>query len=112
MQYRSKEVVSRANLFVRLFTFLLLLSSFGFAQPSSEEDKLTSRLNFGSSLPGKILSQRSMVLYEIAYTAEELKEVHKYFQQAGIDAVSYLDMDYVLSGIDPSRVLSNYFNTR
>ena len=94
------------------FIFLFSISAFCFGQPSSEEDKLTSQLNFGSSLPGGILSQRSVVLYEITYTDEELKEVQKYFQQAGIDAVSYLDVDYVLSGIDPSRVLSNYFKTR
>lgn len=95
-----------------LFIFLFSISAFCAAQPSSEEDNLTSRLNFGSSLPKGILSQRSIVLYEIAYTNEELQEVQKHFQQAGIDAVSYLDVDYVLSGIDPSRVLSNYFNTR
>lgn len=94
------------------FIFLFSISVFCLGQPSVEEDKLTSRLNFGSSLPAGILSQRSLVLYEISYTDDELKEVQKYFQQAGIDAVSYLDVDYVLSGIDPSRVLSNYFKTR
>jgi hypothetical protein len=53
-----------------------------------------------------------MVLYEISYTKEELQETQKYFQQAGIDAVAYLDVDYVLSGIDPSRIYSNSFASR
>jgi hypothetical protein len=53
-----------------------------------------------------------LVLYEPGYTKEELQEAQKYFQQAGIDAVNYLDIDYVLSGPDPSRTFFNYFNTR
>jgi hypothetical protein len=91
---------------------LTLLSFFSFCQPSAEEDKFTSHLNFGSSLPQGVCSQRSVVLYEPAYTNVELQEIQKYFQQAGIDAVAYLDVDYALSGIDPSRVYSNHFNNR
>lgn len=114
MQYRSDNFVFSPNQIVKSFFvhFLLLSSLFSFSQPSFEEDKLTARLNFGSSLPPGLLSHRSMVLYEIAYTKPELQEIQKYFQQAGIDAVAYLDVDYVLSGIDPSRVYSNLFASR
>ena len=114
MQYHLKGIVSQSNSLVRYLIFSILLSGsiIGFAQPSLEEDKLTFKLNFGSVLPAGILSQRSLVLYEIAYTPKELQEAQKYFQQAGIDAVAYMDVDYVLSGIDPSRGFSNYFNTR
>lgn len=94
------------------FTFFILLSAVCYSQPSTEEDKLTVNLNFGSSLPSGLLSGRSVVLYETAFTQTELKETQKYFQQAGIDAVAYLDVDYVLSGIDPIRGYSKHFNNR
>jgi hypothetical protein len=114
MQYQGCKIVFSPNRIVKsyFFIFSLLISFSGLSQVLSEEDKLISRLNFGSSLPSGILSHRSMVLHEITYTKDELQEIQKYFQQAGIDAVAYLDVDYVLSGIDPSRVYSNYFNAR
>lgn len=114
MQYQSGAVVFSSNRIVKSYfvVVFLLISSFSFSQPSSEEDRLTSKLNFGSSLPSGILSNRSMVLHEISYTKEELQEAQKYFQQAGIDAVAYLDVDYVLSGIDPARIYSNSFASR
>jgi hypothetical protein len=114
MQYHVYRIVSHPNSFVRYLIsfFLFSYSAIGLAQPSQEEDKLTSKLNFGSSLPSGFLSYRAIVLYEIAYPQNELREVQKYFQQAGIDAVAYMDVDYVLSGIDQSRMFSNYFNTR
>lgn len=93
-------------------SFFFLISFLGLSQPSAEEEKMVSKLNFGSSLPQGILSHRSIVLFEIVYTKDELQEIQKYFQQAGIDAVAYLDVDYVLSGIDPSRVYSNVFTSR
>ncbi|GHN00115.1 hypothetical protein WSM22_16040 [Cytophagales bacterium WSM2-2] len=99
---------------MRYLTFfsLQLISFVVFSQPSSEEDKLTANLNFGTSLPSGILTGRAIVLYEIAYTQAELQEAQKYFQQSGIDAVAYMDMDYVLAGIDPARVYSKYFTSR
>lgn len=84
----------------------------GNAQSISEEDKLVKNLNFGSDLPVGLLAGRSLVLYEQAYTQSELQEAQKYFQQAGIDAINYLDIDYVLAGPDPSRTFFNYFNSR
>jgi hypothetical protein len=114
MQYHLITLVSHPNSFVRYLISLVLLSFSVavFGQPSSEEDKLTSRLNLGSSLPKGFLAQRSMVLYEISYTDKELKDIQKYFQQAGIDAVAYMDVDYVLSGVDPCRMFSAYFTNR
>jgi hypothetical protein len=114
MQYQLKRTVSHPNSLVRYLFILFILSCSvaAFAQPSQEEDKLTSKLNFGSSLPAGILSQRSLVLYEIAYTDKELQDVQKYFQQAGIDAVAYMDVDYVLSGVETKRMFSNYFTNR
>ena len=99
---------------MRFLSFLYFLSSFFLcgAQPTSQEDKLTMNLNFGSDLPPGLLAGRSLVLYEPAYTMAELQEAQKYFQQAGIDAINYLDIDYVLSGPDPSFTFFNYFNSR
>ncbi len=91
------------------FLGLFFLSS---AQPSQEEEKLTTNLTFGSDLPAGLLASRSIVLYESGFTMAELEEAQKYFQQAGIDAISYIDIDYVLAGADPSRVFSDYFNLR
>jgi hypothetical protein len=93
-------------------SFLLLTFLLSHAQPSTEEDRLTNNLSFGSDLPPGLLAGRSLVLYEPAYTMAELQEAQKYFQQAGIDAINYLDIDYVLAGPDPSRTFFNYFNSR
>ncbi len=92
--------------------FFQLLFFFGYAQPSTEEEKLTAKLDFGSDLPPGLLKGRAIVLYEPTYTLAELREAQKYFQQAGIDAINYLDVDYVLAGPDPSRTFFNYFTTR
>ncbi len=109
-----RETVSMGKIIVRFLSFFYFLSSFFLcdAQPTSEEDKLTANLSFGSDLPPGLLAGRSLVLYEQAYTMAELQEAQKYFQQAGIDAINYLDIDYVLSGPDPSQTFFNYFNTR
>ncbi len=95
-----------------LFLLFLPLSFLGHAQSSTEEDRLTNSLSFGSDLPPGLLAGRSLVLYEPAYTMTELQEAQKYFQQTGIDAINYLDIDYVLAGPDPSRTFFNYFNNR
>ena len=109
-----KKFVSVKKIIVRFLSLSFFLLSFllGNAQSLTEEDKLTKDLNFGSDLPPGLLAGRSLVLYEPAYTTAELQEAQKYFQQAGIDATNYLDIDYVLAGPDPSRTFFNYFNTR
>lgn len=99
---------------MRRFFCLYLFVHFTFwisAQPT-EEENLMSNLNFGVDLPKGILGNRSVVLYEIDYTPQELQETQKYFQQAGIDAVSFLDIDYVLAGAEIAPLFSNYFNSR
>jgi hypothetical protein len=93
-------------------SFFLLSFFLSYAQSSQEEDKFISNLTFGSDLPPGLLAGRSLVLYESSYTLTELQEAQKYFQQTGIDAINYLDIDYVLAGADPSRTFFNYFNTR
>lgn len=106
--------VSKEKIIVRFIVFIFLLSScfWCVAQSSSEEDKFLNNMNFGSSLPTGLLAGKSIALYESNFTMDELQEAQKYFQQSGIDAVNYLDIDYVLAGADPSRTYANYFNTR
>ncbi len=98
------------------FRFLFFIFSFSlnlaFSQVMPEEEELISRLNFGSDLPKDLLAARSVIFFQTSYTSAELETIQKYFQQTGIDVVAYLDIQQVLSGIDPSRVFANYFNTR
>jgi len=109
-----KRFVSIKKIIVRFLflSFFQICVFFGQAQSLSEVDKLINNLNFGSDLPPGLLAGRSLVLYEIGYTPTELQDAQKYFQQAGIDAINYLDIDYVLAGPDPSRTFFNYFNNR
>ncbi len=84
----------------------------GYSQSLHEEAELTSRLNFGTDLPKDLLAARSIVFYQSSYTSRELETIQMYFQQTGIDAVAYLDIQRVLSGIDVQRIFSSYFITR
>lgn len=108
------DAVSKSKKPVRAFMLCGLLISWFISggQPTSEEEKLTSNLTFTSDLPAGLLAGRSLVLFEPGYTPAQLQEAQKYFQQAGIDAINYLDIDYVLSGTDPSAIYFNYFTTR
>src|SRR6266487_3245734 len=95
----------------RLLFFIFFYSfNAAFSQVMPEEEELISRMNFGGDLPKDLLTARSIVFFQAGYTAAELETVQKYFQQAGIDAVAYLDIQKVLSGMDPSRLFANYFN--
>jgi hypothetical protein len=108
------NLVSLKKIIVRFLALSLFLFSFilSQAQRSAEEDRLINNLNFSSDLPPGLLAGRSLVLYEQTYTMQELQDAQKYFQQAGIDAISYVDIDYVLAGPDPSLSFFNYFNSR
>jgi hypothetical protein len=95
-----------------LFFIFSITLNLAFPQIMPEEEELISRLNFGSDLPKDLLASRSVVFFQSSYTETELETVQKYFQQTGIDAVGYLDIHRVLSGMDPSRAHANYFNVR
>jgi hypothetical protein len=99
---------------VRIFTaFLLLLSGFEtLAQLAGEEPVLFDGLRSGAALPEKLLSTRSAVIYPYEMTAKELRAVQQSFQQTGIDAIAYFDIDLVLAGKDVTRALTFYFNKR
>jgi hypothetical protein len=100
--------------FVKLLLFVLLfaIAVRVAAQPLSEKDRVTKKFAFTEVIPEKLLSGRSVVLYEEAITNTELEETQKMFQQAGIDAVAYFITDHVLAGPDPERAFATYLTNR
>lgn len=99
---------------MRLFAaFLLFVSGFeALAQLTITKEDFYDRLERQSSLPEKLLSTRSAVIYPSTMTRTELQEVQKSFQETGIDAIAYFDMDLILAGVDVRRALGYYFNRR
>lgn len=97
---------------MRILAALLLSFALGAQAQSTEENALTASLSIGAALPTDLLSTRSVVLFQNAVTKADLEETQKYFQQTGIDAVCYFDIDYVLGGVDTRRAFANYFSFR
>ncbi len=98
---------------MRLLTLLLLFVTGAIhAQIPVGENELLSRLKAGSLLPEKLLSARSVVFYPINMTMKELEQAQQYFQRTGIDAVLYVESDYLAAGRDPSVALAEYMNAR
>lgn len=81
-------------------------------RPLPEIARLTSDLTLSESAPAELLATRSIVLFRNNYSNEELTQIQKAFQQIGIDAVLYLDIERVMSGFDPERAFSTYFTSR
>lgn len=92
------------------FLFILVLSAK--AQIPIGETALLSRLTTGQELPEKLLSTRSVVFYPYTMGLKELERVQDYFQRTGIDAVIYLENDFLAAGRDPSVALAEYLNAR
>lgn len=62
--------------------------------------------------PETLLSGRSAVLYDVQLTKAQLAEMQQSFQQIGIDAVAYFDIDHVFAGTDPTRAFAEYLTNR
>jgi hypothetical protein len=92
--------------------FLVILSLYAAAQTPSEKELLFARCNLGNSVPEKILSMRSIVLYDKSLTEAELEETQKMFQQTGIDAVAYFNINRTLAGPDINTVFTKYLISR
>jgi len=91
--------------------FILLSGSVSGQIPVGEAEML-SRLKPGQRLPEKLLSTRSVVFYPYTMTMKDLEQVQDYFQRTGIDAVVYLEIDFLAAGRDPSVALAEYLNAR
>jgi hypothetical protein len=97
---------------VRALIFLLFISTYASAQIPVGEQEMLGRLTAGTILPEKLLSTRSVVFYPINMSMKELEMVQKNFQRSGIDAVVYLEMDFLAAGRDAAVALAEYLNTR
>jgi len=71
-----------------------------------------SRIKPGNSIPEKLLSTRTAVFYPYFFTSQDLEKIQLSFQKTGIDAVMYLDGDFVYSGRDPLVALAELLNKR
>ncbi len=99
----------------RLKTVLILMivtTSASWAQLPVGEEALLARLTPGAVIPEKLLSTRSVVFYSYDMPGKDLKKAQEYFQRSGIDAVLYIESDYLAAGRDPSVALAQYLNAR
>jgi hypothetical protein len=69
-------------------------------------------LLFSDVAPDGLLSSRSIVLYDNGLGYDELAEAQGAFQQIGIDAVLYFDIDKVQAGTEPARAYAAYLVSR
>ncbi|MEX1241294.1 MAG: hypothetical protein WEB30_16350 [Cyclobacteriaceae bacterium] len=97
---------------MRLTVFFLFIFSSVKAQIPLGEQQLMSRLKAGVMLPEKLLSTRSVVFYPYTMPMKELETVQEYFHRTGIDAVLYMESDFLAAGRDPSVALAEYLNAR
>jgi hypothetical protein len=75
-------------------------------------ERFTKDLKISETAPAELLSTRSLVLFENSYKIEELNKIQSAFQQIGIDADFYLDIEKVLAGMDTERAFATYFTIR
>jgi hypothetical protein len=90
-----------------ILVFLILLPI-----GSQAQDRLITQLKTSETAPAGLLSSRSLVLFGDGYTIDELTRIQGSFQQIGIDADFYVDVNKVLAGVDAERAYSAYFTTR
>ena len=115
MEYKIQSSIFsfKVKLEVRLaILFVFFLSWTAGAQIPVGEQEMLSRLNAGQILPEKLLSTRSVVFYPHTMTLKELDQIQAYFQRTGIDAVVYIEGDFLAAGRDPSVALAEYLNAR
>ena len=97
---------------MRIPVLLLFLSYCAHGQIPVGDADLLSRLKTGVQLPEKLLSTRSVVFYPYTMSMKELEKSQDFFHRAGIDAVVYMETDFLAAGRDPSVALAEYLNAR
>ena len=95
-----------------LIYFSLILANPLFAQYAANEKAWVEQLSLSSGLPEKLLSSRSVVFYDYRLTEKELKEVQQSFQQTGVDAVAYFELDRLMAGKDITKAFGQYLLKR
>lgn len=101
--------ISRVRYFNAIL-FIVLFSATAYCQ--GVHASFFRKLKSGAPLPEKLLSTRSVVVYPHTMTQKNLEDIQLSFQQSGIDAVAYFDIDVLLAGKDMSRALAFNFNKR
>lgn len=71
-----------------------------------------SGLTYTDRAPDKLLASRVAVIHTSDFTDDELAEIQKWFQQAGIDAVAYFNEGYIFAGPDFTKYFSDYCTSR
>jgi hypothetical protein len=89
----------------------MLVSGLGMIS-SQAQQPLASKLEIVDGAPAGLLASRTAVFYDQSVTFAELAELQGGFQQIGIDAVAYFDVDKVTAGLEPSRAFAAYLNSR
>jgi hypothetical protein len=110
LDYEIPYLSIRFSLMMRFVSFILLV--FVLTAASGQEEQLISVLKPVETAPEGLLSSRSAVLFDKSYKVEELNRIQAAFQQIGIDADFYFDVEKVFAGIDTERAYSAYFTTR
>ena len=84
---------------------------FSFAQVRSQNIPGPG-IQTNETVPAKLLSSRSVVLYTSSFSQKDLIEAQSAFQQIGIDAISCFETDIVLAGKDITKAYAEYFISR
>jgi hypothetical protein len=92
--------------------FSLLIGTLAAQDRSGHVERIVKDLKISETAPAELLSTRSLVLFESSYSQDELNKIQGAFQQIGIDAVFYLDIEKVRAGMDTERAYTAYFITR
>ncbi len=100
---------------VKKFLALLLLLPFvGLCQaPTDAMSALFSKMDFSQNIiPEKLLSSRSIVVYNDGFTEKEFGTMQSEFQRIGVDAVAYYDAELFFAGKDVEKGLYTYIVQR
>jgi hypothetical protein len=95
-----------------LFLFGLLLWQTTFGQIAISERAWVDRLDLSGALPPNLLGTRSAAFYNYRLTPKELSSIQESFQQTGIDAVFYFELDKLTAGKDITRAFTEYLAKR
>jgi hypothetical protein len=98
------------RVFFFAFSFVVFFNSY--SQVLDEETSLFSKLKASTSLPEKLLTNRTAVFYAYSMTEKDLNDIQLSFQKTGVDAVFYFETDELLAGKDVTFAFADYLNKR
>jgi hypothetical protein len=109
MRRKIKKYTPPVKLLVLLF---MLQFSIVKAQFIMDEKTWVEQLNLKGGIPEKLLSTRSVVFYDFTLTKKELENIQQSFQQTGIDAVAFFELDKLTAGKDVTKAFGEYLLKR